>query len=114
MSEIKYTDEAKEVCDKFFAVFPGAGRDTNRSKLAKAVEYQLLKKNLGEATKEIVLAAIENAFPKSFAPISMRLRDPKALMELAGSQKVVNPENPVIKVRRWDIPRSKLDRPVQK
>ena len=114
MVEIKYSDEAKNVCEKFLAVFPGAGRESNRLKLVKAVEYQLLKKNLDEATKDSVLEAIENAYPQSFAPITMRLRDPKALMELAASQKEINLENPVIKVRRWDIPRVKLDRPVKK
>lgn len=87
MAEIKWSDEAQSVCDTFLAVFPGAGKEVNRIKIAKDVEYQLLKKNLDEATKDIVLEAIENAFPQSFAPITMRLRDPKALRDLAASQK---------------------------
>ncbi len=114
MAEIKYSDEAKDVCDKFLAIFPGAGKEENRIKIVKAVEYHLLKKNLDEATKDIVLEAIENAFPRSFAPITMRFRDPKSLMELAASQKKVNLKNPLVKVRRWDLPRVRLDRPVKK
>lgn len=114
MAEIKWSDEARAVCATFLAVFPGAGKEANRIKIEKNVEYQLLKKNISEATKDMVLEAIENAFPQSFAPITMRLRDPKALMELAVSQKKVNLENPLIKVRRWDMPRVRLDRPVKK
>jgi multimeric flavodoxin WrbA len=114
MAEIKWSDEAQAVCDTFLAVFPGAGKEANRIKIAKGVEFQLLKKNLDEATKDIVLEAIENAFPQSFAPITMRLRDPKALMELAASQKKVNLKNPLIRVRRWDLPRFRFDRPVKK
>ncbi len=114
MAEIKWSDEAQAVCDMFLAVFPGAGKEANRIKIAKAVEYQLLTKNLDEATKDIVLEAIENAFPQSFAPITMRLRDPKALRELAVSQKKLNLKNPLVKVRRWDMPRVRLDRPVKK
>ena len=113
MAEIKWSDEARAVRDAFLAVFPGAGRETCRIKITRDVEYQLLKKNLAEATKDIVLEAIGNAFPQSFAPIAMRLRDPRALMELAASQKQVNPENPLVKVRRWDMPRVSLDRPVK-
>jgi len=114
MAEIKYSAEAKDLCEKFLAVFPSASQESNRAKIDKAAACLLLRQKRDEATKEIVLEAMENDFPRSFAPIIMRLRDQKALMELASSQKEVNTEKPFIKVRRWDIPHVKLDRPVQK
>lgn len=113
MADIKLTDEAREVCEKFLAVFPQAAREVYRAKVFRAVEYELLKSGLGEAARDTVLDALENAFPKSFAPITLRLRDPQELMRLAGSQKEIDRDSPLVRVRRWDIPRVKLDRPVK-
>ena len=113
MAGIKLSEEAKDALEKFLSVFPSASREVNRIKALKGVEYQLLKKGLNEAVKDTVLEAIEDMFPKSFEPITMRLRDMKSLTELAASQKEVSQEHPVVRVRRWDIPEVILDRPVK-
>jgi len=113
MTEIKLSPDAAEALEKFLAVFPGASREANRKKTLSGLACQLLRQGLPEATKEVLIAAIEETFPKSFEPLIMRLKDPKALMELAGSQKEIRAEKPVIKVRRWDLPGVTLDRPIK-
>jgi hypothetical protein len=113
MPEIKLSVEAQDTLNKFLSVFPSASREVNRKKALQGVAFQLLTKDVAEATKDMVLEAIEETFPKSFEPITMRLRDAKALTELAASQKEVNREHPVVRVRRWDIPGVNINRPVK-
>jgi multimeric flavodoxin WrbA len=114
MTEIKLAKDAQDVLDKFLVVFPSASRKVNREKALKGVALQLLTKGAAEADRDMVLEAIEDMFPKSFEPLTMRLRDMQALAALAESQKEISQEHPVVKVRRWDIPQVTLDRPVKK
>ncbi len=114
MTEIKMAKDAQDVLDKFLSAFPSASRQVNREKALKGVALQLLTKGSAEADGDMVLEAIEDMFPKSFEPLTMRLRDMQALAAIAKSQKEISQEHPVVKVRRWDIPGVTLDRPVKK
>lgn len=114
MAEIKFSDEAKEALEQFLAPFPSVSRETNRLKVMRGVEYQLLKKGVGEATMDIFLEAIGETFPKSFEPLTLRFKDPESLTALVANQKKVNEENPLVRVRRWDPPGISLDQPVKK
>jgi multimeric flavodoxin WrbA len=114
MAELKLSKEAQDVLDKFLAVFPSASRNVNREKALKGVALQILTTGVPEATRDMVLEAIEDMFPKSFEPLTMRLRDIQALTALAESQKEVSSEHPVVKIRSWEIPGVTLDRPVKK
>ena len=114
MAEIKLAKDAQDVLDKFLSVFPSASRKVNREKALKGVSLQLLTNGAAAADRDMVLDAIEDMFPKSFEPLTMRLRDMQTLAALAESQKEISEEHPVVKVRRWDIPGVTLDRPVKK
>jgi multimeric flavodoxin WrbA len=113
MSDIKFSDEAKAIMEQFLSRFPVAIRESYRNKTMKGVEYQLLKHGCIEVAKDLLLEAIEGSLEKSFEPVILGLKDPKKLSDIAASQKEVNKENPVVKVRRWDIPKVKLDSPVK-
>lgn len=113
MSDLKFSDEAKEVLEKFISIFPLAIRESYRNKTMKGVEYQLLKKGLNEVTKDIFLESLEETFLKSFEPIIMRFRDPQKLSGMVASQKEIDKTNPLVRVRRWKLPVVKSDAPVK-
>ena len=53
MSDMQFSDDTREIMEKFISSFPIAIRESYRSKIMKGVEYQLLKKGLNEVTKDI-------------------------------------------------------------
>ena len=114
MADLPLTPEARELLEKFLQSFPSAIRATNRRKTLNSVEYVLLKQGLSQVAPETLFAAIEQAYPKSFEPIILRLKDPQKLKELAGSQKEVDEQHPCIRVRRWDLPATGNTLPVKK
>jgi len=113
MSDIKFSNEAKEVMEKFFASFPVAIRESYRNKIMKGVEYQLLKKGLSEVTKDIFLKSLDETLPKSFEPIILRFKDPQKLSTMVTSQKEVDKENPLVAVKRWKLPAVQSDTPIK-
>jgi len=113
MSGIKFSDEAQEVIEKFFASFPVAIRESYRNKIMKNVEYQLLKNGLSEMTRDIFLKSLDETLSKSFEPIILRVKDPQKLSAMVASQKEVDKENPLVAVRRWKLPAFTSDTPVK-
>jgi multimeric flavodoxin WrbA len=79
----------------------------------KGVEYQLLKKRLNKITKDILFESLDENLPKSFEPVILRFKDPKRLSGMVASQKGVDKANPLVKVRRWELPVIKSDAPVK-
>lgn len=112
MMEIKFSDEAKETMEQLLALWPIATRASYEKKMRKAAAFHFLQSGADQITRELLLEAIEEEFPKSFEPIILRFKDPKALSALAASQKKVDEKNPAIKVRRWDLPKVTIGRPV--
>jgi len=113
MSDIQFSDEAKKVMENFISGFPAAIRESYKNKITKGVEYQLLKKGLTEVTKDIFIASLEETLSKSFEPIILRCKDPQKLSAMVASQKEIDEENPLVKIRRWKLPPVKSDAPLK-
>ena len=73
MAEVQFTDDARDIMEQFVASFPEAIKGTYKTKVLKGVEYQLLKKGLAEASKDILIDALYEVFPKSFDPLLLHL-----------------------------------------
>ncbi len=109
MNNIKLSDEAKDVLEKLISVFPLASRESCRQKIMKGIDYQLLKQSSSEATKDILLKALEETLAKSFEPVILKFKSPEKLSGIVASQKQVDKENPAVRIKRWDIPALNLD-----
>ena len=113
MAEIQFADDAREVMDQFIAYFPEAIKESYKTKVLKGVEYQLLKRGLTVASKDVFIDALYEVFPKSFDPMLLRFKDPQKLAGMVEAQKKVDEKNPLVKVRRWDIPPVQTDKPIK-
>ena len=87
MEELKFSNDAKETMDKFFAIWPIATKNIYEKKAIKALECHLLKKGLEEITKSILLEVLLETFPTYESSI-MGLKDPKLFMEKFNAQKI--------------------------
>jgi multimeric flavodoxin WrbA len=114
MDKLIFADDARETMERFMAVFPDATRDSYRRRLMRGIEYQALKKGVSQVTREMFIDALGETFPKSFDPMVMRFKDPKALAAMVAGQKEVDRAHPLVKVKRWEIAPVSIDRPVQK
>ena len=114
MAEVQFADDAREIMKQFIASFPQAIKESYETKVLKGVEYQLLKKGLAVASKDILIDALYEVFPKSFDPLLLRFKDPQKLTSMMEQQKKVDETNPLIKVRRWNVPPVEADKPIQK
>ena len=114
MIEVQFADDAREIMKKFITSFPEAIKESYKTKVLKGVEYQLLKKGLAVASKDILIDALYEVFPKSFDPLLLRFKDPQKLTSIMEEQKKVDDTNPLIKVRRWNVPPVQVDKPIKK
>jgi hypothetical protein len=69
MTEIAFSDEAKEVLEKFIASFPLGVRASYKDKIMRGVEYQLLTQGLTVVTKDVFFQSLDETFPRSFEPL---------------------------------------------
>ena len=113
MAEIQFADDAREIMDQFIASFPEAIKESYKTKVLKGVEYQILKKGLTLASKDVFIDALYEAFPKSFEPLLLRYKDPEKLTGMMAAQKKIDEENPLVKVRRWPIPPLQSDKTIK-
>jgi len=114
MTEIAFSDEAKEVLEKFIASFPLGVRASYKDEIMRGVEYQLLKKGLTVATKDVFFQSLDETFPRSFEPLILRLKDPQRFSRMVAAQKEVDNSTPLVKVRRWKLPAAPSDTPTKK
>jgi multimeric flavodoxin WrbA len=114
MAQVQFADDAREIMEQFVASFPEAIKESYKTKILKGVEYQLLKKGLDVASKDIFIDALYEIFPKSFDPLLLRFKDPQKLKSMMEEQKKVDEANPLIKVRRWKVPPVQADKPIKK
>ena len=113
MAEIQFADDAREIMDQFIASFPEAIKESYKTKVLKGVEYQILKKGLTLASKDVFIDALYEAFPKSFEPLLLRYKDPQKLTSMMTAQKKIDEEHPLVKVRRWAIPPLQSDKTIK-
>jgi len=115
MEEMIFADDVRETMDQFLGVIPDATRASYRSRLMRGIEYQALKKGVTLVSRDMFIEAMEGTFPKSFDPLIRRFKDPQGLSEMVSRQKAVDRANPLVKVKRWELPPvAALDRPVKK
>ena len=114
MAEVQFADDARGIMEQFIASFPEATKESYKAKVLKGVEYQLLKKGLTVASKDLLIDALYDVFPKSFDPLLLRFKDPQRLTSMMEKQKKVNETNPLIKVKRWHVPPVQADKPIKK
>jgi len=113
MAEVQFADGAREIMEQFIASFPEATKESYKTKVLKGVEYQLLKKGLTVASKDLLIDALYEVFPKSFDPLLLRFKDPQKLASMMEKQKKVDEKNPLIKVKRWSVPPVQADKPIK-
>lgn len=113
MSDMQFSDNAKEIMEKLISSFPIVIRKSYRDKIMKGIEYQLLKKGLNEVTKDILFESLDETLPKSFDPIILRFKDPQKLSDMVASQKEVDKACQLVTVKRWKLPVVKSDTPVK-
>lgn len=113
MTDLNFADDAKELMEQFISSFPVAIKESYRAKVLKGVEYHLLKKRLSEVTKDVFVDGLYEAFPKSFEPLLLHFKDPEKLTSMMVSQKKIDEENPLVKVRRWAIPPLQSDKTIK-
>ena len=53
------------------------------------------------------------SFPNPLNPMLLRFKDPEKLAGMVEAQKKVDENNPLVKVRRWDIPPVQTDKPIK-
>jgi len=112
MVKIAYEQEVEKLLEQFLSFWPLMARADHEEKIKCAVEYQLFRSNQQVVTKELLLKAIEAAFP-SFETFILALKDPARMGAVAASQQSINRDNPVVKVSRWDLPDVPIQRPVR-
>lgn len=112
MAEPEFTPEAREALDRFLSFWPLVSRGHHREKLLRAVEYRMLTRNAAQADTELLVCAVEDAFP-SFETFALALKDPARINAVMASQQTRNPDDPIGRVTRWESPPVAIDRPVR-
>lgn len=103
MPDLKLSDAASELLDRFVSVFPVLSREANQKKILDRAEHLMLKQGQTEANRDLLLEAITTAYPGSYEPVILRHRDPELLSALVHSQKALDAGNPAVHVRCWPI-----------
>jgi multimeric flavodoxin WrbA len=110
--DLKFTDDAQETMNKFFNLWPIATKNSYEKKAIKALECYLLKKKQDEITKDDLLEVLKETFP-TFETTLEGLKDPKIPMQKMKAQNELNKSNPLIKIKRWDVPKIEFQEPVK-
>jgi multimeric flavodoxin WrbA len=110
-SELVFTEDARAALDVFLSSWPIVTRSSFEQKIMRTLDYYRLQGKARWVTKEVLIAALEETFP-SFEVTVLRTKDQQALLDTMNAQKKVNKRHPLIKIKRWELPRVSLGTPV--
>jgi len=112
MSDVCFTEDAQQSLEKFLSAYPAISRNYHRERIEKSIEYFMLKEGQPQATKDILIRAIQDRFPSS-EPSVAALKDPAGMMETVRSMQAIDEQDPVVKITRWEPSAAAIDRPVR-
>lgn len=112
MDALCYAGDARELIEKFLSLQPLVNRTFYRSKIDAAVRFELLKRSMTTATREVVTDALNAAFPTA-EPLTLPLTDPDRLARMVSVQSKIDRDSPAVKITRWDAPKAEYPREVE-
>jgi multimeric flavodoxin WrbA len=112
LRELAFTKDARLALDVFLSSWPVVARSSVERQIMKTLDYYRLQGKARWVTKEILVAALEEAFP-SFELTVQRVKEAQVIVDTMNAQKRVNKKNPLVKIMRWQFPAVSVTTPVQ-
>jgi len=103
LRELAFTKDARLALDVFLSSWPVVARSSVERQIMKTLDYYRLQGKARWVTKEILVAALEEAFP-SFELTVQRVKEAQVIVDTMNAQKRVNKKNPLVKIMRWQFP----------
>jgi multimeric flavodoxin WrbA len=111
-STLVFTEDARAALDVFLSSWPVVTRSSFEQKIIRTLDYYRLQGTARWVTKETLIAALEETFP-SFELTVLRVKDQQGLLDVMNAQKKVNKKNPLVRIKRWQLPAVSLSTPIQ-
>jgi multimeric flavodoxin WrbA len=112
MDEHQFTPEALSMIDRFLAFWPAISRPFHKKNILKAVHGCLDAPQQAKVSQDNVLEAIRGHYP-IFETLILSLKDPGKIAETMQALEKGDPDHPLIKISRWDLPPIALQRDVK-
>jgi len=112
MSKTAFTPEAREALTMFLSAYPSISHSYHRAKINRAIDYYLLKEHADEVTKDILIRALEDAYPAN-EPSTLALKNPAKMGEIIKALQSVDNDNPLVKIVRWPSEKKPSTEPVK-
>jgi multimeric flavodoxin WrbA len=94
------------------AFWPAVSRPFHKKNVLNAVYGCLETSQATEVTPDTVLEAIRNHYP-TFETLILSLKDPGKIAAMMGALEKGDPDHPLVKVSRWDLPQVTIQREVK-